>query len=195
MEQDGDMKEEERGKRGKAVRECVSFILYLIVIVVLTFLMIRYVGQRTRVDGSSMENTLTNGDNLIVDKISYRFHEPERFDIIVFPFQYQTNTYYIKRIIGLPGETVQIMEDGSIYINGEKMEESYGREVIQPETIGRAAEPIVLGEDEYFVMGDNRNNSSDSRTDIVGNIKREDIIGKAWLRIWPLSDFGVLKHQ
>ena len=142
-----------------------------------------------------MENTLHNGDNLIVDKLSYRFRDPERFDIIVFPFQYQANTYYIKRIIGLPGETVQIMEDGSIYINDEKMEESYGREVIQPETIGRAAEPIVLGEDEYFVMGDNRNNSSDSRTDIVGNIKREDIIGKAWLRIWPLSDFGVLKHQ
>lgn len=142
-----------------------------------------------------MENTLHNGDNLIVDKLSYRFHDPERFDIIVFPFQYQANTYYIKRIIGLPGETVQIMEDGSIYINDEKLEEAYGREVIQPETIGRAAEPIVLGEDEYFVMGDNRNNSSDSRTDIVGNIKREDIIGKAWLRIWPLSDFGVLKHQ
>ena len=130
-----------------------------------------------------------------MDKLSYRFHDPERFDIIVFPFQYQANTYYIKRIIGLPGETVQIMEDVSIYINGEKLEESNGREVIQPETIGRAAEPIVLGEDEYFVMGDNRNNSSDSRTDIVGNIKREDIIGKAWLRIWPLSDFGVLKHQ
>ena len=91
-------------------------------------------------------------------------------------------------------EGLNIKPDG-IYINGEKMEESYGREVIQPETIGRAAEPIVLGEDEYFVMGDNRNNSSDSRTDIVGNIKREDIIGKAWLRIWPLSDFGVLKHQ
>ena len=157
--------------------------------------MITFVGQRTEVEGASMENTLHNGDNLIVDKLSYRFRDPERFDIIVFPFQYQANTYYIKRIIGLPGETVQIMEDGSIYINGEKMEESYGREVIQPETIGRAAEPIVLGEDEYFVMGDNRNNSSDSRTDIVGNIKREDIIGKAWLRIWPLSDFGVLKHQ
>ena len=122
-----------------------------------------------------MENTLHNGDNLIVDKLSYRFRDPERFDIIVFPFQYQANTYYIKRIIGLPGETVQIMEDGSIYINGEKLEESYGREVIQPETIGRAAEPIVLGEDEYFVMGDNRNNSSDSRTDIVGN---------TWVTLW-----------
>ena len=84
---------------------------------------------------------------------------------------------------------------GNIYINGEKLEENYGMEVIKPETIGRAAEPIELGDDEYFVMGDNRNNSSDSRTDMVGNIKRENIIGKAWLRIWPVSDFGVLQHQ
>ena len=84
---------------------------------------------------------------------------------------------------------------GNIYINGEKLEENYGMEVIKPETIGRAAEPIELGDDEYFVMGDNRNNSSDSRTDMVGNITRENIIGKAWLRIWPVSDFGVLQHQ
>ena len=82
-----------------------------------------------------------------------------------------------------------------LYINGEKLEENYGMEVIKPETIGRAAEPIELGDDEYFVMGDNRNNSSDSRTDMVGNIKRENIIGKAWLRIWPVSDFGILQHQ
>ena len=179
----------------KVMKEFLNTAIYLLCVLGAVWLVITLVGQRTEVEGASMENTLHNGDNLIVDKLSYRFHDPERFDIIVFPFQYQANTYYIKRIIGLPGETVQIMEDGSIYINGEKLEESYGREVIQPETIGRAAEPIVLGEDEYFVMGDNRNNSSDSRTDIVGNIKREDIIGKAWLRIWPLSDFGVLKHQ
>lgn len=179
----------------KVMKEFLNTAIYLLCVLGAVWLVITFVGQRAEVEGASMENTLHNGDNLIVDKLSYRFHDPERFDIIVFPFQYQANTYYIKRIIGLPGETVQIMEDGSIYINGEKLEESYGREVIQPETIGRAAEPIVLGEDEYFVMGDNRNNSSDSRTDIVGNIKREDIIGKAWLRIWPLSDFGVLKHQ
>ena len=179
----------------KVLKEFLNTAIYLLCVLGAVWIVITFVGQRTEVEGASMENTLHNGDNLIVYKLSYRFRDPERFDIIVFPFQYQANTYYIKRIIGLPGETVQIMEDGSIYINGEKMEESYGREVIQPETIGRAAEPIVLGEDEYFVMGDNRNNSSDSRTDIVGNIKREDIIGKAWLRIWPLSDFGVLKHQ
>lgn len=193
MEQDGDMKEEERSKRGKAVRESVSFILYLIVIVVLTFLMIRYVGQRTRVDGSSMENTLTNGDNLIVDKISYRFHEPERFDIIVFPYQYKEDTYFIKRIIGMPGETVQITDKGEILINGEELVESYGREVIKDP--GLASDPITLGEDEYFVMGDNRNYSKDSRFPDVGNIKRADIIGKAWLRIYPFDKIGFIRHQ
>ncbi len=179
----------------RVMRELLSTAIYLLCVLGAVWFVITFVGQRTEVEGASMENTLHNGDNLIVDKLSYRFHDPERFDIIVFPFQYQDNTYYIKRIIGLPGETIQIKEDGSIYINGEKFTESYGREVIQPENIGRAEQPIELGEDEYFVMGDNRNNSSDSRTDVVGNIKREDIIGKAWLRIWPLSDFGVLKHQ
>ena len=177
------------------MRELLNTAIYLLCVLGAVWLVITFVGQRTEVEGASMENTLHNGDNLIVDKLSYRFHDPERFDIIVFPFQFQDNTYYIKRIIGLPGETVQIMDDGSIYINGEKLEENYGMEVIKPETIGRAAEPIELWDDEYFVMGDNRNNSSDSRTDMVGNIKRENIIGKAWLRIWPVSDFGVLQHQ
>ena len=179
----------------RTMRELLNTAIYLLCVLGAVWLVITFVGQRTEVEGASMENTLHNGDNLIVDKLSYRFHDPERFDIIVFPFQFQDNTYYIKRIIGLPGETVQIMDDGSIYINGEKLEENYGMEVIKPETIGRAAEPIELGDDEYFVMGDNRNNSSDSRTDMVGNIKRENIIGKAWLRIWPVSDFGVLQHQ
>ncbi len=179
----------------RIMRELLNTAIYLLCVLGAVWLVITFVGQRTEVEGASMENTLHNGDNLIVDKLSYRFHDPERFDIIVFPFQFQDNTYYIKRIIGLPGETVQIMDDGSIYINGEKLEENYGMEVIKPETIGRAAGPIELGDDEYFVMGDNRNNSSDSRTDMVGNIKRENIIGKAWLRIWPVSDFGVLQHQ
>ena len=179
----------------RIMRELLNTAIYLLCVLGAVWLVITFVGQRTEVEGASMENTLHNGDNLIVDKLSYRFHDPERFDIIVFPFQFQDNTYYIKRIIGLPGETVQIMDDGSIYINGEKLEENYGMEVIKPETIGRAAEPIELGDDEYFVMGDNRNNSSDSRTDMVGNIKRENIIGKAWLRIWPVSDFGVLQHK
>lgn len=183
----------------KALKELLNTVIYILFVLAITFLVITYVGQRTVVDGASMEPTLSDKDNLIVDKLSYRFHDPERFDIIVFPFLYQDDVYYIKRIIGLPGETVWIDEQGSIYIDCgaglQLLEESYGKEVIRPEFIGRASEPITLGEDEYFVLGDNRNNSSDSRTDMVGNILRENIIGKAWVRIWPVSEFTVLSHQ
>ena len=135
------------------------------------------------------------GDQIFGNRLAYVKSDPQRYDIVIFYYPDDEKQKFIKRVIGLPGETVQIMDDGSIYINGEKLEENYGMEVIKPETIGRAAEPIELEDDEYFVMGDNRNNSSDSRTDMVGNIKRENIIGKAWLRIWPVSDFGVLQHQ
>lgn len=185
---------EKRGSKVKKVlKEILSTSIYLLIVLLLTYLIITYVGQRTRVNGSSMEPMLTNGDNLIVDKISYRFNDPQRYDIIVFPFKYEEKTYYIKRIIGLPGETVQIDDSGNIYIDGELLEESYGKEVIDDP--GRASQPITLGEDEYFVMGDNRNDSSDSRIESVGNIKRDDIIGRAWVRIYPFDDFGVLKHQ
>lgn len=176
----------------KALKEIISTLIYLLIVLFLTWVVITFVGQRTEVEGSSMEATLSNGDNLIVDKISYRFHDPERFDIIVFPFRYEKNTYYIKRIIGLPGETVQIDEKGNIYINGELLNENYGREIIKPEMIGIAAQPITLGADEYFVMGDNRNNSKDSRTEVVGNIHRNEIIGRAWVRVWPFSEMKVL---
>ncbi|MDE7252677.1 MAG: signal peptidase I [Acetatifactor sp.] len=177
----------------KVMKELLDTGLYLLFVLLVTWLLITFVIQKIGVEGSSMESTLYNGDALFVDKISYRFHDPERFDSIVFPFQ--ENVYYIKRIIGLPGETVQIDESGNIYIDGEILRESYGREIIKQECIGRAAEPIELGVDEYFVMGDNRNNSKDSRTEVVGNIHKEDIFGRAWVRIWPLDSFGVLKHQ
>ncbi len=177
----------------KVLREILSTSLYLLGVLCAVYLVIHFVGQRTQVQGSSMEPKLSTEDNLIVDKITYRFHDPERFDIIVFPFQYEKDTFYIKRIIGLPGETVQIDEEGNIMIDGEILEESYGKEVIiNP---GRAYEPIELGEDEYFVMGDNRNSSMDSRDPSVGNIKRKDIIGRAWLRIWPFDKFGLIKHR
>lgn len=175
------------------LKEVLSTSVYILCVLIATYLIIHYVGQRTEVIGSSMETTLQNGDNLIVEKISYRFNEPERFDIIVFPYQYKDRTYYIKRVIGLPGETVYIDEEGNIYINNEILQENYGRETILD--AGLASTPITLAEDEYFVMGDNRNNSSDSRDPSVANIKRDDIIGRAWVRIWPFSKFGKIKHQ
>ena len=177
----------------KIVKEIISTSLYVLLVLCLSYLFITFVGQRTEVEGSSMETTLSDKDQLIVDKISYRFRDPKRYDIIVFPFRYQDNTFYIKRIIGLPGETVQIDTEGNILIDGEILQESYGREVIRDP--GLAAEPITLGEDEYFVLGDNRNNSSDSRVEVVNNIHRDEIIGRAFIRIWPFSKFGILKHQ
>ena len=174
------------------VKELLGWIVYIAIIIGLTWLIITFVGQRTRVSGHSMEATLHDGDNLIVDKLSYHFREPKRFEIIVFPYRHKENTYYIKRIIGLPGETVQV-KDGYVYINGEKLDENYGLEVM--EDAGIAAEPIELGEDEYFVLGDNRNHSSDSRDPSVGILHRDELIGRAWVRIWPLDSIVVIPHE
>ena len=178
---------------GKVIGGILGWILYLLIIVGLTYLIITYVGQRTRVSGSSMETTLSDGDNLIVDKLSYHFRAPNRFDIVVFPYQYAENTYYIKRIIGLPGDTVQVI-DGDVWINGERLEsDTYGNEVMN--SPGIAAEPVTLGEDEYFVLGDNRNHSADSREPSVGVIKSKNLMGRAWVRIYPFDKVGTIRHE
>ena len=110
-----------RHRRERGIfRELLGWLLYILIIIGLTYVIITYVGQRTRVSGQSMETTLSDGDNLIVDKLTYHFKDPERFDIIVFPYKYEENTYYIKRIIGMPGETIQII-GGYVYINGQQL--------------------------------------------------------------------------
>ena len=183
------MRRKERKKKKKSiVREVIRWILFLLLFFGGVYLIIHYVGERTVVSGESMYPALQDGDNLIVDKITYRFSDPRRFDLIVFPFQYQT--FYIKRVIGLPGETVQI-QDGVIYINGKPLRENYGYEEIR--NPGFASGTVTLGENEYFVLGDNRNHSADSREPSVGNIERADIIGRALLRIWPLSRIGLVR--
>lgn len=174
------------------IKELAGWLLYIVLIIALTWTVVTFVGQRTEVSGSSMETTLSDKDQLIVDKMTYRFRDPKRYDIVVFPYQYQDNTYYIKRIIGLPGETVQILS-GMVYIDGMRLDEHYGNEVM--ENPGIAEEPLTLGEDEYFVLGDNRNNSSYSRASDVGLIHRKDLIGRAWIRVWPLSQIGVIHHE
>ncbi len=172
--------------------ELFGWLVYIAIIVGLTWLIITFVGQETSVSGHSMETTLQDGDQLIVDKISYRFRDPKRYDIIVFPYQYEENVYYIKRIIGLPGETVQV-KDGYVYINGEKLESDiYGKEVISGQELQPSRSP---GDDEYFVLGDNRNNSSDSRDPSVGILKRKDLLGRAWVRIYPFDKVGVIRHE
>jgi len=172
----------------RKLKKVLNFSVYLLVVLVITLLIVRFVGQRSEVIGTSMEPTFSDGDNLILEKISYRFHDPKRFDVIVFPYQYEKNTNYIKRIIGLPGETVYIDENGQIFINDEPLMEHYGNEIIKDP--GLAGIKIYLLDDEYFVLGDNRNDSVDSRSISVGNIKRNQIIGRAFIRIYPFSRFG-----
>lgn len=172
-------------------KEILSWIACFAIAIGAALFIVTFIGQRVEVDGQSMESTLQHKDNLICDKISYRFTDPERFDIVIIYPDEEKNKRWIKRIIGLPGETVRIDEEGNIYINGEILEEDYGKEVI--EDAGLAAQTITLGEDEYWVMGDNRNHSSDSR--VIGPVPKDRILGKAFIRIFPFSKFGLIKHQ
>ena len=166
----------------------LSILVCLFTALLLALLITTCVAHHTSVEGSSMEPTIEDGSQLVVEQISYYLHEPERFDVIVFPNNQGAN--YIKRIIGLPEETIQI-KDGYVYINDKQLEEDYGKEII--EDSGLAVDKITLKKDEYFVLGDNRNGSIDSRRTDIGAVKREQIKGKAWLCFYPFTKFGTIK--
>ena len=172
--------------------EIVDVITYIGIAFFLVAILIQFVVQRDVVDGESMMNTLQDEDNILVDKLTYQFSDPQRFDVVLFPYgEGDEELCFIKRVIGLPGETVQISRSGDIFIDGEFLEEYYGFEDIQQDKRYLAADGYTLQEDEYFVMGDNRNNSYDSRQ--IGGIKREDIIGRAVFRIYPFKSLGFIK--
>ncbi len=162
-------------------REVIIWAVEIILVIFLAYLTTSYGVEKTTVVGTSMEQTLVNGDKLIINKMVYRFTSPKRFDIIVFKNSGKEYNYYtIRRVVGLPGETVQIM-DGKVYIDGNELKEEILVEKMA--SAGLAKEPVTLGEDEYFVLGDNRNGSEDSRFGNVGNITKDSIVGKAWLRL------------
>ena len=173
-------------------KEIFSMLLYLAFIFVTVYLIITFVGQRTAVNGDSMEPTLSNGDNLIMDKLSYHFRDPKRFEVVIFPCPSNPEVFYIKRVIGLPGETIQI-KDGAVYINGEILEEDTYGIVDRVEEAGIASSPITIGEDEYFVLGDNRPISRDSRYGDVGLISRDALEGRAFIRIYPFDKIEVVE--
>lgn len=184
-----DEEEEEDISFGKILlQRLVELVICVAIAYGLSAVFNRFIGTHTIVDGSSMEATLHDEDVLAVNKICYTLYDPERFDIIVFP--YDDESYYIKRIIGLPGETVEIA-DGVIYIDGSVLDESYGlEEMHEPDD---DFEAVTLGDDEYFVLGDNRNSSKDSRSPEVGFVKRDTIIGKACFRLYPFDTMGTLE--
>ena len=171
-------------------KSLLGLILYILLIFGTAYLLGNFVVGQVEVDGPSMNDTLQDHDRVLMNKFTYRVKTLDRFDVIVFKYAYDTDTDYIKRVIGLPGETVRIDMDGKIYIDDELLEEDYGKEVI--ENPGIAEEGITLGKDEYFVLGDNVNNSEDSRYEAVGNVSRSDIVGKVWF-VLSLGSFGPIQ--
>ncbi len=173
-------------------KEIIIWIVEIILVILLAHIVTSYGVEKTTVVGTSMENTLFNGDKLIINKMVYRFTSPKRFDIIVFKNSGKEHNYYtIRRVIGLPGETVQII-DGKVYINGSELKEEINVEKMA--SGGLAKESITLEENEYFVLGDNRNGSEDSRFGNIGNIKKDSIVGKAWLRLNPFNFVHMLNQ-
>jgi len=155
---------------------------------VLAVFVVLFFCDRVTVTGQSMDPTLTASDVVLVDQVGYHFDDPARFDVIVFEKENNRAVKkYVKRVIGLPGETVQIIEE-VVYIDGVALEGEAGMAHVT--LAGLASKPIVLGPNEYFVLGDNRDSSEDSRFSNIGNVKGEEILGRVWLRVAPFSKFG-----
>ncbi|MCR5356541.1 MAG: signal peptidase I [Lachnospiraceae bacterium] len=160
------------------IYDVISWIFGIAAAIFLGIMTVNFVGISTSVVGSSMEPTLFNGEEVLLNRIVYQFSSPSRGDVIAFHPNGDSNTHlYVKRIVGLPGETFQIKQ-GSVYINGEM----YAMDIMTNDP-GIAVEPITLGDDEYFVMGDNRENSEDSRSANIGNVSRAMIEGKVWYHL------------
>ena len=184
------------GKRKKkinftVVKEVLSWTVEIALTLLIAFTFVYFIGLRTSVVGQSMSKTLNGGDQILVNRFVYKVTDPKTNDIIVFlPNGNEKSHYYVKRVIGVPGDTVQV-KNGTVYVNGKAFDEE--TDVASIEDAGLAADEITLGPDEYFVLGDNRNNSEDSRHASVGNVKRSYIEGKVWLIVSPKDHFGLVK--
>jgi signal peptidase I len=164
------------------LREVLETVLPALVIAVLINV---FVGQATRVEGQSMEPNLYSDQRLVVEKVSYRFHGPQRFDIVVLELPSQGDELLIKRVIGLPGETIEI-RDGHVYINGQQLQESFTDDITQPGRYGEVTVPPL----HVYVLGDNRDRSNDSRS--FGPVPIESVVGRAWLSYWPPEKVGLV---
>jgi signal peptidase I len=169
----------------KEHRSVLVDILETLVLAIILFLGINLVSARILVDGASMEPTLETGERVIVNRLSYRFGNPQIGDIIVFHFPRDPSEEYIKRIIGLPGDSVQV-KNGSVYVNGQLLNEGY----IDVKTNYTGTWQVPEG--QLFVLGDNRNNSSDSHD--WGTVPMDYVVGKAILVYWPPTDWGLIEH-
>jgi signal peptidase I len=171
---------------GKRVLRLLREVLETVLPAILIALLINvFIGQATRVEGQSMEPNLHSDQRLVVEKVTYRFHGPQRYDIVVLKLPNQSDELLIKRVIGLPGETVEI-RSGQVFVNDKPLDEPFVDEETLPGRNGQVTVPPL----HVYVLGDNRNHSNDSRS--FGPIPIENIVGRAWLSYWPPEDLGVV---
>lgn len=184
--------EKESRVNGGLIMEIGTYVFWTVAMALLAFVFIYCFGIRTSVVGVSMQPTLYHGEEILIDRFSYFFSAPKSGDVVVFLPNGNENThYYVKRVIGVPGDMV-LIENGIIYVNEEFYEDKSLYDKI--EDGGIAETGIVLGEDEFFVLGDNRNNSEDSRSSNIGVVRREYIIGKAWMHLkYGDQQLGLIK--
>lgn len=173
--------QKEKKLNPKLLTDIFEMMILTSVVIFMAFAITYFVGMRTSIIGDSMEPALYNGQEILINRFIYKLSSPKRGDVVVFwPNGNQKTHYYVKRVVALPGETIQI-KDGRVYIDGRmlKEDESYSKIM----DAGIAENEIILGVDEYFVLGDNRNSSEDSRSGNIGPVKRNNIIGQAWFRM------------
>lgn len=177
--------EEEKQEETKQKGSLWEFIRSIIIALLIVIPIRAWVAQPFIVQGNSMVPNFHNGEYLIIDQFSYHFYKPERGEVVVFRYPRQPSQFFIKRVIGLPGDNVEI-KNGSVWINGSAFDEIY-----LPTSLATVPDAVtILGVDEYFVLGDNREASSDSRA--WGSLKEHFIVGKTLLRLWPLTRIGTL---
>lgn len=171
-------------------KEVLAWIAEIMIVTGIAYVFVSSFGLRTSVVGSAMEPELESNDQILVNRFIYIVSNPKRGDVVVFlPNGNEKSHYYIRRVIGIPGDTVQIT-DGAVYVNGEIYNDVEAASIEDP---GIAVEEIKLDSDEYFVLGDNRNNSEDSRYANIGNVRDDYIIGKAWLKFSSFKDISTIK--
>ena len=188
MKRELKFKNEKKRERSKIWRQVGSWAVKIALVCFLAFVLVLFFGKRVSNVGDSMNPEMANGDIVLVNTLIYNAKNPKRGDVIVFkPQGDETMHSYMKRVIALPGETVEI-RGGIIYINGKELEEDYETSAVKDP--GLASEKIKLKNQEYFVLGDNRLSSTDSRSIEVGNVKKTEIEGKAWFVASPLKHLG-----
>ena len=172
------------------LREIASWTFQIAVVCFVAFVLVWYFGKRVNVIGDSMKPELSNGNVALVNRVVYNMSKPKRGDVIAFqPGGNENSHYYIKRIVGLPGETIEI-SDGKIIVDGKAVKERY--ETTEIENVGVLKEPMKLGDNEFFVLGDDRLSSEDSRSADIGNVKRSEIEGKVWFVV-SRKNFGFVR--